>query len=449
MSLFASFKAAALAAATLGILGGIGPALARTQTPLQPAERQSSNLLAQIFGSTPIDESDFLVVAVPGSVAQPYRLIIVEQISDNRSCWNLVNSNVRPTEVNDLWNTFDFTGTCRLQRDSNGYAVRLGEQDVFGARFEVNRRGDDLLLQFAPSTTSRERYTIGRTGGISSTGFTQIHLDPGWQLTKRTFEGAIVSSHLVYFSNDLTLAQLPGGSGSGSGSGGGGVEPPPPPATLPFTDIRGNRYVNEIVRASELGVISGFPDGRFQPTSSLTREQAVSVFMESATRILPSTTVATLPTAVFASPFPDVAANRWSAVKIQQARQLGIVTGDAGSGLFRPTDNVSRAELMAMSYRLLLIRAGITAAEGAAGPDLSIDAATGQIAPNVPNPPVFSDITGHWGATVIRQMAGICRVATPLNETGTTFAPNTPALRDYTAAVAVRGIDCPESRPGL
>lgn len=171
--------------------------------------------------------------------------------------------------------------------------------------------------------------------------------------------------------------------------------------------------------------------------------------MESATRILPSSTVATLPTAVFAAPFPDVAANRWSAVKIQQARQLGIVTGDAGSGLFRPTDNVSRAELMAMSYRLLLIRASVTAGEDAEGPNLSIDAATGQIAPNVPNPPVFSDITGHWGETVIRQMAGICRVATPINETGTTFAPNTPALRDYTAAVAVRGIDCPEARPGL
>lgn len=446
MTLFASFKAAALTAATLGILGGIGPALARTQAPLQSVESQPGNLLAQTFGSTPINESDFLVVAVPGSVAQPYRLIIVEQLSGNRSCWNIVNNNVRPTEVNDLWNTFDFTGTCRLQRDSNGYAVRLGEQDVAGARFEVNRRGDDLLLQFAPSTTSRDRYTIGRTGGISSTGFTKIHLDPGWRLTKRTFGGAIVSSHLVYFTNDLTLAQLPGGEG-------GGTTPPtpptPPPATLPFTDIRGNRYVNEIVRASQLGVISGFPDGRFQPTSPLTREQAVSVFMESATRILPSSTVATLPTAVFAAPFPDVAANRWSAVKIQQARQLGIVTGDAGSGLFRPTDNVSRAELMAMSYRLLLIRASVTAGEDAEGPNLSIDAATGQIAPNVPNPPVFSDITGHWGETVIRQMAGICRVATPINETGTTFAPNTPALRDYTAAVAVRGIDCPEARPGL
>ncbi len=445
MNRFAKFRAAALTAATLGILGSMGSAIAtNTQPDLQPVGRQVSNLLAQTFGNTPVNEANFLVVAAPGSAAQPYRLLIMEQISNNRACWSIPNANVRPTEVNALWNTFDFTGVCRMQRDSNGYAVRLAGQDLAGARFEVNNRNGDLLLQFAPSTTSRDRLTIGRTGGISSTGFTQIHLDPGWSLTKRTFEGQVVSSHLIYFTNDLTLAQLQTGETGGSTGGGGTVTPPT--ATLPFTDIRGNRYANEIARAAELGTIAGFPDGRFQPTSPLTREQAVSVMMETAARILPTSVIAELPTAVFGAPFPDVQANRWSAVKIQQAKQLGIVVGDAGTGRFRPTDNVSRAELMAMSHKLALIRVNAGAADTTGTPVPGSSQVQRRLVPNITNPPVFADISGHWGEQVIREMASFCGIATPLNETGSNFAPNANALRDYTAAVSVRAIDCPAAR---
>ncbi len=449
MNRFAMIGAAACTAATLGLLGTMGQGMATTQTALPSVENSVGQLLAQTFGNVPVNEANFLVVSAPGSAAQPYRLMIVEQLSNNRACWQIPNANVRPTEINALWNTFDFTGVCRLQRDSNGYAVRAGGQDVNGARFEINNRNGDLLLQFAPSTTSRERITIGRTGGISSTGFTKIHLDPGWSLTKRTFEGQIVSSHLVYFTNNLTLAQLL----EGSETGGGGTTPPvvtPPPTALPFTDIRNNLYVNEIVRAAELGTISGFPDGRFQPTSPLTREQAVSVMMETAERILPSSLVATLPTAVFSAPFPDVQANRWSAVKIAQARQLGIVAGDAGTGRFRPTDNVSRAELMAMAHKLALIRVDVDAGDVENAPPVpELDATTGALRPNITNPSVFSDISGHWGERVIREMAGFCGIATPLNETGTNFAPNTNALRDYTAAVSVRAMDCPAARRSL
>ncbi len=447
MKFMSILKAAALTAATLGVLGGAEQAVAHNHTPLQPAASQTGTLLAQAFDAIAINGANFLVVSVPGSVSQPHRLYVVEQIQPSPPCWTVANSTGGLTQINALWNTFDFSGVCRLQRDSNGYAVRLNGQDVAGARFEVNQRDGDLLLQFAPSTVSRDRITIGRTSGISPTGFAQIQLNPGWSLTKRTFNGQIVSSNLVYFTNDLTLAQLQGGQ-----TGGGTTPPVTPPVTPPalaFNDIRGNRYANEITRAASLGVISGFPeDGTFRPTASLTREQAVSVVIETAGRILPSSVIAGRDQQVFSPPFPDVAANRWSAVKIRQAQQLGIVTGDAGSGNFRPTDNVSRAELMAMMYKLQLVRANAGAGDATSTtPVPGLDPATGGLIPNISNPPAFSDITGHWGQNPIRQMAAYCAIATPLNETGTSFAPNTSALRDYTAAAAVRAIDCPAARP--
>ncbi|HIK44172.1 MAG TPA: DUF3747 domain-containing protein [Leptolyngbyaceae cyanobacterium M65_K2018_010] len=451
MNLFANFKVAALTAATLGLVGGVTPTLATSQVPLQPREAEANTLLAQqTFGNTPVNEANFLIVAAPGTTAQPYRLLIMEQIQPSPACWSIVNpGNARPTQVNALWNTFDFTGVCRMQRDTNGYSVRLAGQDVSAARFEINNVNGDLLLQFAQGV-SRDRVTIGRTGGISPTGFTQIHLDPGWTLTKRTFNGQIVQSHLIYFTNDLTLAQLQGGQ---TGGGGGGTTTPPvTPPTLAFNDIRGNRYATQINRAAELGIMSGFPDGTFKPTSTLTREQAVSVVMETATKILPTSLLATLPTQVFSPPFPDVATNRWSALKIQQAKQLGLVSGDFGTGNFRPTGNVTRAELMAMMYKLALLRVDASAADPSGTPapgstTPTFGTATGNLPDNVPNPPVFVDISGHWAQRPIQELASFCGIATPLNETGQNFAPDTAALRDFTAAAAVRAVDCPFGRP--
>lgn len=444
MNPISMLKAAAFTAATLGVLGGAGQAIATAATTVEPMVRQTGTLLAQQFGTIAINEANFLVVSVPGSVAQPHRLYIVEQLAASPACWQIINPGGEPTQINALWNTFDFSGVCRLQRDSNGYAVRLNGQDVSGARFEVNEKDGDLLLQFAPSTISRDRITIGRANGISPSGFTQLDLNPGWSLTKRTYNGVIVSSNLIYFTNNLTLAQLQGQTGGGTTPP---VTPPVTPPTVAFSDIRGNRYAADITRAAQLGVISGFPDNTFRPTATITREQAVSVMMETAEILLPTSAIATLPTAVSGSPFPDVAANRWSALKIQQAKQLGIVAGDV-TGNFRPTDNVSRVELMAMSYKLALLRADAgTGDTTSTSPVPGIDQTTGELIPNISNPVVFTDISGNWGEKVIKQMAAVCAIASPLNETGTNFAPNTNALRDYTAAVAVRAIDCPAARP--
>lgn len=450
MNLKSKLKAAALTAATLGVIGGVGQAIASTSTPVQPMVRQTSTLLAQstTFGTVAINPNNFLVVSVPGSTAQPHKLFIVEQIQPTPPCWSVANpGGGEPTQINALWNTFDFTGVCRLQRDSNGYAVRLNGQDVAGARFEINERNGDLLLQFAPSTTSRDRITIGKGNGISPTGFTQIDLNPGWSLTKRTYNGVIVSSHLVYFTNDATLAQLQAGEGVATGPG--TTQPPVTQPNLAFKDIASNRYALDITRAAQLGLMSGFSeDGTFRPLNPLTREQAVSVVIETAKKVLPTSVIADLPQTVFGPSFPDVAVNRWSALKIEQAKSLGIVTGDFGSGNFRPADNVSRAELIVMMYKVALLRADAGSGDTTSTTPVPGPApGAGELIPNVSNPPTFTDISGHWGQKVIQQMAAYCAVATPLNETGTSFAPDAQALRDYTASVGVRMVDCPAARP--
>ena len=84
---------------------------------------------------------------------------------------------------------------------------------------------------------------------------------------------------------------------------------------------------------------------RSGPKNPLTREQGVSIVMEAASQVLPTSLLATIPQSVFSAPLPPMLLKTaGSALKIAQAKSLDIVAGDFGTGNFRPTDNLSRAE---------------------------------------------------------------------------------------------------------
>jgi N-acetylmuramoyl-L-alanine amidase len=162
------------------------------------------NAIAQTYGAQELDQSRILLVSAPGSRLRPHQLYIIEQISDDRPCYTITGSS--PGEVNPLWTTFDFSGICGRASDTNGYSIRTANEDL-GIRYRLQIRESDgeLLLLGVPSDRSTP-LQIGRTGGISSTGFTQIILNPGWRVTKRTFEGQTLGHN--YLTNEATLAQL-------------------------------------------------------------------------------------------------------------------------------------------------------------------------------------------------------------------------------------------------
>ncbi|NJR68738.1 MAG: S-layer homology domain-containing protein [Synechococcales cyanobacterium CRU_2_2] len=127
------------------------------------------------------------------------------------------------------------------------------------------------------------------------------------------------------------------------------------------------------------------------------------------------------------NPYSDVASSRWSAAKIAFARDRKIIAGYEDN-TFRPSRVVTRAELIAITRR---------AAEYA-------KTRRGQDAQLQVTQPVrqFLDLNGHWSEQVVTQMSGYCGVASPLNETGNTFAPNTGAQRNYAAAAVLRMYNC-------
>ncbi|MEM9807065.1 MAG: DUF3747 domain-containing protein, partial [Cyanobacteria bacterium P01_D01_bin.56] len=300
----------------------IAAATAATLTLFGTAPRVN----AQAFENVEVDQEDFVLVSAPGGglLGRP-QFMIIEQKSDAQLCWS--ESGANPTQIEPLLLNFDFSGICGRSTDSNGYSIRAGDGDA-GSRFnlELQEEEGEYILVGRPSTFPTNPYRnadpirLGRTFGQAENGFTKVFLNPGWRLTRRSFDGRALG-HL-YLTNDATLASLVEG-------GGPVVTEPPvtpdpePPTTIAFRDVNNDVYATQISRAVEIGFIAGFQDGTFRPRNSLTREQLVSMVIE-ALDAQANISIA-LPSQVTSNPFSDVVSNRWSAAKIQFASQNGIV----------------------------------------------------------------------------------------------------------------------------
>lgn len=191
-----------------------------------------------------------------------------------------------------------------------------------------------------------------------------------------------------------------------------------------FSDIDQNVYKNDILQAAQLGIVRGFPDGTFRPNQAVTREQAISMIVDAINTLTPVDLNATPTSPV--RPFTDIDSNRWSAAKINWA-QWSIWPAGTPTGKFRPTDNITRAELVSFLRR---------AAE-------RIKTNLGRSPALTPNqkPLQFSDVSG-FNQQLTLQMSAYCRVASPVNDKGNKFAPNQPASRGYTAAAMIRTLNC-------
>ncbi|MDJ0898100.1 MAG: DUF3747 domain-containing protein [Xenococcus sp. MO_188.B8] len=360
-------------------------------------------------GEQQINQTQVIGVAVSGG--RFHNLVVIEQIPGKETCWS--ESGSQPTVVDPLWTTFDFTGSCRRATDSNGYSVRLDGQDTSqDYSLDLTEQGDEIHL-VAVSRQDRSRTTIGSTFGKADGQFLKIHLYPGWQFTKKTYEEKTLGH--FFFSGDTVAI-----------SAAGDTPPTPPPIpTVSFNDTAQDIYQDEIEQAVALGFIAGFNDNSFRPQDSLTREQLVSMVIGALSTV--SDLQIQTPDAATTQIYPDVPGDRWSAAKIQWAQENQIVKGYE-DGSFRPEQPVTRAELMAVlegAAKFVNVRRRQV-------PELKLQSTEAS----------FDDLSGHWAQDKIQTMTGFCQVASPYNEVGSSFYPNNPSGRNYAAAATLRMHNC-------
>ena len=135
------------------------------------------------------------------AIAAPYRhghnLVVIEQLSGKDKCWS--EQGFAPVAVNALLMNFDFSGHCHRATDSNGYSVRLnGEERGSDFLLEIVEQDNELLLLATQRDPNATPLIIGRTKGRYG-GITKIFLNPGWRLTKRSYQGQELSH--FYFSD--------------------------------------------------------------------------------------------------------------------------------------------------------------------------------------------------------------------------------------------------------
>jgi hypothetical protein len=161
----------------------------------------ASEAIAVEFGKQEVQQERFIAIAVPRNYG--YSLVIVEQVSNTTPCWSESGNN--PIQVDPLLLNFDFTGICGRATDSNGYSVRMGEQDLaLSHTLSVRGTGNEILLVATSRANPQEQpIVIGRTYGLSN-GFTKILLEPGWRFTKRTYQDKTLGH--IYFTNDTSAS---------------------------------------------------------------------------------------------------------------------------------------------------------------------------------------------------------------------------------------------------
>jgi hypothetical protein len=158
---------------------------------------------ASVFSSQPLDQARFAVLAQPVGRSD-WKLLVLEQIKPEPLCWEKRSDGL----VDPSLNRFDFSGICSRYLDSNGYSLRVGNEDLASRyRLRLEQQGNSVaLLAMTPSQPTELLVGRGSLRQRDRNAFVAIDLEPGWSLERRAY-GSQTLSH-VYFANGTPLSQL-------------------------------------------------------------------------------------------------------------------------------------------------------------------------------------------------------------------------------------------------
>ncbi len=123
----------------------------------------------------------------------------------------------------------------------------------------------------------------------------------------------------------------------------------------PLFDIKGTAYETAIRDLASAKIISGYPDGSYQPQKSVNRAEF--------TKILIGGTLGEVPAKPVSKCFPDVPVTEWYAPYVCYAKAEGIISGYP-DGTFGPEKTINFSE----SAKILVNTFALTKVTGVASP---------------------------------------------------------------------------------
>ncbi len=186
-----------------------------------PAVLPSLGRASGVFESEPIDPSRFAVLARPLADGA-WSLVILEQVQASTPCWQPRSDGL----VEPLIQGAEAAASCGRYLDSNGYSLRVANEDLGGAfQLQLEQSGADLRLQ-ASSPGQPGVLVVGsaRVPAREQDALVPLQLSPGWELQRRMYGGQ--SLRHIYLSHPQPLEEL-------QARGGGPALPAVPEAGLP------------------------------------------------------------------------------------------------------------------------------------------------------------------------------------------------------------------------
>lgn len=175
-------------------------ALTAAFTSFVPIKQATANT----FSEQQVDQQKLVAVAVPFGY-ENHSLTIIEQIPGQQKCWE--EQGTFPVTIDPLLLNFDFTGSCRRATDTNGYSIRIDGQDRTNYQLNIVDRNGELHLIATHPDSHQPELLIGRSYGLNhDKSLTKIFLNPGWQITKRVYQGQTLG-HFYLSGNSRAIAQ--------------------------------------------------------------------------------------------------------------------------------------------------------------------------------------------------------------------------------------------------
>lgn len=113
-----------------------------------------------------------------------------------------------------------------------------------------------------------------------------------------------------------------------------------------FNDVvEGDWYYEAVNTMASAGIINGYGDGTFRPNEPITRAEIAAMVVRFTER------GRSLDELTFKGIYEDVKEDAWYALVVELANEFGWLLGH--EGMYRPGDNMTRAEFMTMVNRIL------------------------------------------------------------------------------------------------
>ena len=301
----------------------------------EAAERKIDELYKQIAAATPKEAWDILynndeILGVPQSLFEDTR--ISERIKDEMMRLLSSMSNARG-EVETQGGFEKFADKLKLMaaiRAANGVT---GVQEAMTKTFSTEAK---YLLDGTSYYTEK---TAVRT--FENLIDTRSRINKPDDL-KTVFDEAAKKAYDALSGSTGSAGTTGGGGGTGSGNGTVAITPPANTDEQKerFWDLPKSHWAYASVNSmADKGIISGYEDGSFAPSASITRAEFATMAVKA------------FGLSSGSSSFDDVASGAWYERYVGAAYTAGIISGY--DGRFRPQDNISRQDAALIIYRAL------------------------------------------------------------------------------------------------